>query len=86
MMKLATQYCTDGIFPSVIRNFSDEYLDINSWTTIKEIAPAFNDTFVFCKLFNKWIDCNKLFVPRTTQRGLCYSFNTLSVYQMFTNE
>lgn len=85
-MKLASQYCTDDIFPSVVSEFSDEYLDVNSWTTIKEIAPAFNETFVFCKLFDKRFDCGMLFVPRTTERGICYSFNTLNVYQMFTNE
>lgn len=86
MMKLASQYCSDGIFPSVTKNFSDEYLDINSWATIMEIAPEFNETFIACKLFGKWIDCYNLFVPRTTERGLCYSFNTLNVDEMFTNE
>lgn len=85
-MKLASQYCYDSVFPSVTRNFSDEYLDDSVWSAINEIAPAFNETFVFCKLFDKWVDCNKLFVPRTTERGLCYSFNTLNVYEMFTDE
>lgn len=85
-MKLASQYCYDSVFPSVTRNFSDEYLDDDTWSAINEIAPAFNDTFVYCKLFNRMMDCDKLFVPRTTERGLCYSFNTLNVYEMFTNE
>lgn len=85
-MKLASQYCYDSVFPSVARNFSDEYLDDDTWSVINEIAPAFNDTFIVCKLFDKLIDCGKLFVPRTTERGLCYSFNTLSVREMFTDE
>lgn len=85
-MKLASQYCYDSVFPSVTQNFSDEYLDDNTWSTINDIAPEFNETFVFCKLFGKWVDCGDLFVPRTTERGLCYSFNTLNVDEMFTNE
>lgn len=66
----------------------DEYSkdDEDIWDTINGIAPAFNETFVFCKLFNKWIDCNKLFVPQITGRGLCYTFNSLNANDMFTNE
>lgn len=85
-MKLATQFCFDGITPEDTGLFSDEYLDADIWNTIINIAPAFNETFVFCKLFGKIIDCEKLFYPQITERGLCYTFNTFNVHEMFTNE
>lgn len=85
-MKLVNQCCFDGIALNVTKNFSDEYLDENAWSTFNDIAPAFNETFIFCKLFGSLFDCDKLFVPRTTERGLCYTFNTLDVHDLFTNE
>lgn len=85
-MKLVSQYCFEGTAPYVTSKFPDDYIDDDTWSTINELAPPFNETFVFCKLFNKRIDCNKLFVPQITDRGLCYIFNTLNANEMFTDE
>lgn len=87
-MKLVKQFCFEHQSPSVTDEFVDEYLkdDDNIWNIINAIAPAFNETFVLCKLFNKWIDCKKLFVPQITGRGLCYTFNTLNANEMFTDK
>lgn len=85
LMKLVSQYCFEGSSSYLINKFPDEYLDDDTWSTINEIAPAFNETFIFCKLFNKWVECNKLFVPQITERGLCYTFNAFA-NEMFTNE
>lgn len=85
-MKLASQCCFDGVAPNVTKKISDQYLDDNTWSTFIDIAPAFNETFIFCKLFGKKTDCRELFVPRTTERGLCYTFNSLNFHDMHTNE
>lgn len=89
-MKLAYQLCSPFVYSKsfgsrIATNFSDDYLNDDIWNTINDYAPAFNETFMFCKLFNKWIDCGKLFVPQITQRGLCYTFNTLNFHELFTN-
>lgn len=89
MMKLANQFCYEGSTSGIFSGVSNEYLDDDAddlLNTINEFAPAFNETFVFCKLFGKRIDCDKLFVRRTTERGLCYTFNTLNAHELFTNE
>ena len=86
VLKLSSLICFDGVKPCACGNFSDDYLDNNIWGSIQDLAPAFSDTFVHCKLFNKKIDCGTLFVPRTTERGQCYSFNTLNHHEMFTDE
>lgn len=85
-MKMASQFCFEGFLDGMNNKFSDEYLDEEMWNTINDIAPPFNETFVFCKLFNKWIDCDKLFYQRSTERGLCYTFNTLNIHEMYTDE
>ena len=86
-MKLAGQFCYDHVAPVMIDQFSDEYLnDDDIWDTINEIAPEFNETFIVCKMRNKWIPCEKLFIPQITERGLCYTFNTLNADEMFTNK
>lgn len=85
-MKLACQLCFEGTAPNLTKSFSDEYFDDNTWSIINEVAPPFNETITDCKLFNKRIDCGKLFVPRTTERGLCYTFNTINADEMFADE
>lgn len=86
-LKLITQFCNEGFSPpKETEHFSDEYLNDEIWSTIDGIAPAFNETYIFCKLFNKRIDCGKLFVPRITERGLCYTFNGLNGRDMFTTK
>lgn len=88
-MKFANQFCYEGTTSGLFSGFTDKYLEDdedNLWNTINEIAPAFNETLINCKLFGKEINCDKLFVARTSERGLCYTFNTLNAYQMYTNE
>lgn len=86
LMQLASQYCFDGSSPDMLEKFPDKYLDDDVFDAINGIVPALNETLIFCKLFNKWIKCDELFVPQITERGLCYSFNTLNVHDMFANE
>lgn len=88
MIKLVSQFCFDieGFAVKAIDKFPDEYLDDEMWNIANDIAPAFNETFINCKLFNKRIDCDKIFFPQMTERGLCYTFNTLNVQDMYTTQ
>lgn len=86
VMKLARQFCFEGMTRNATGRFLDDYLDDDIWETYNDITPAFNETFAFCKLFNKRVDCAKLFFPQITEKRLCYSFNSLNVRDMFTDE
>lgn len=86
-MKLVNQCCFDGFAPKRIKRFSDDdYFDDNTWSTLNNIAPALNETFIYCKLFGETRNCSDLFVPRKSERGLCYTFNSLNPHDMFTDE
>lgn len=88
-MNVANQFCYEGSGSIMFSRFSNKYLDAEEddlWDTISDFAPPFNETLVDCKLFGEQIDCDKLFVARTSARGLCYTFNTLNSYEMYTNE
>lgn len=86
IMKVVGHLCEDGLSKRVLNLFPDEYMDLDMWSTIKEITPNFNDTFVFCQIFDKPEDCERLFNPIITESGLCYTFNALHVADMLTNE
>lgn len=85
VMKLACQFCFDDFTLDFTRSFSDEYLDDHTWSDFNEMAPAFNETIIQCILFNEQINCEQLFFPQITDRGLCYTFNAFSVHEMFTS-
>lgn len=83
-MKVASQIC-DDVFGAGIRSFySDDFADDSFVATISQMAPIYEDTVVFCKIFNRWSDCRNLLFPLYTGEGICYTFNSMNFNEMFT--
>uniref|UniRef100_A0A1A9WD09 Pickpocket protein 28 n=1 Tax=Glossina brevipalpis TaxID=37001 RepID=A0A1A9WD09_9MUSC len=53
---------------------------------LSEIMPAFNETFLRCKWRNSLQNCANLFHKFITDDGICYSFNSLSVEEIYRQE
>lgn len=85
-MKVATQLCEDRPNFSFLNMLNDLYVNDSMFNAIFKIAPEFKETIVMCKLFDTWTDCNELLFPILTKKGLCYSFNALSLQKSLSNE
>lgn len=63
-------------------NFTNsEFFDI-----LKELAPTYNDTMMFCKWRNEVNFCDALFRTTLTEEGVCYTFNALNSRDIYTDE
>lgn len=85
-MKVASQICDEWISSDIVTHLSDNFTDNSIYSIITEMAPAFEDTLTFCKLFNKNIDCSKIFFPIFTDEGLCFTFNSMYVKDVVTDQ
>lgn len=86
-MKVINQLCEFGKKQkNLTKLFPDLYAPRSVYRTIMENVPELNETFVFCKLFNKWINCSEIFFPTLTNQGYCYSFNTVRLSEYLTDE
>lgn len=86
LMSVASKLCEEDIVNEIIDHLPDEYLDEETLATIKEIAPDFKETFVSCSLFGAEKNCDKIFYPIITERGLCYTFNSLNLREIVTDQ
>lgn len=86
MMKVAVQFCEERIASRIVGKFVDDYADDSILSMIKDMAPKLKQTIVDCKMFNMWINCDKIFTPIVTEAGLCYTFNALDKREIVTNQ
>lgn len=85
-MKIVSQLCDDWTANDILEFFTDNFSDNSVLNTIKDIVPRFEDSFLFCKLFDKWTSCDKYLFPIITEEGLCYIFNAVNINETISNE
>lgn len=86
IMKVISQICDEFAAKDVFKFFPDNFTDNSILSIFKSLTPKFNVTMFTCKLFDKWTTCEEFFVPIVTEEGICYTFNSFSVFEMITNE
>lgn len=70
-----------------IFEFRSKFANDSIYSTIKDIAPAFNETLGFCSSpVESDSTCPKLFTLVWTGNGLCYAFNALNSHEIYTEE
>lgn len=67
-------------------HFGHKLINESVYKLIHDMAPAFYDTMFFCMWQTKARSCMETFVPVITELGLCYAFNMLNSWDVFTNE
>lgn len=66
--------------------FGTEFINESIFDVIKDMAPSINGTFNKCSWNYKLNSCSEYFKPVFTGDGLCYTFNSLNSYEIYTEE
>ncbi|XP_073843681.1 pickpocket 26 [Musca autumnalis] len=53
---------------------------------LRDVMPEFEETFMKCKWRNVGTECGELFHTFITDDGPCYTFNTLSAFEIYRDE
>lgn len=85
-MRVALQICSEWIGSDMRTKFDDNFINNSILSTISTIAPTLNDTFVFGKLFNLIANYVELLLPIYTEEGLCFTFNSMNINDILTDE
>lgn len=85
-MSVASQLCDDHLSHGIFDILPIDYMDNTFVSTIVDLLPKFEDTMDYCKFFDKWDDCDTFLFPAITEEGVCYSFNSLSLEELSTDE
>lgn len=87
IMKAINQVCEQSAFTqNISKLFPDDTDDNSILDIIDSVAPDFSETFVLCKLFDRWKNCSEMLTPIITEKGKCYSFNSLNLLDYLKNE
>lgn len=82
---MASQLCDSGIGADLQNLFPDKYSDRSIIDTINDLQHSLDDTTAFCRFLDEWVNCSEILSPIISEKGLCYSFNTLHMYDYGTN-
>lgn len=75
-MNIVIQLCEDNDTPIDV-HLPGNFDDSKPLEVIRRLAPIFKDTFLQCFFRDVWHECESLFSPMFTEKGLCYTFNGL---------
>lgn len=67
-------------------DFGEEYANASIYKTLTDMAPTLNDTIATCEWQHKETECSELFSPKLTTEGLCFTFNSLSAHEMYSEK
>lgn len=83
-MNALSQICVD----EYMFDYDEEFANVSIFDVFEEMAPILNDTIRACLWKNNGDDdtCSNLFVPLTTEEGLCFSFNILNSNETYTDK
>lgn len=85
-MRAACQLCDESFNSEIRRFFPENFTDNSILSTIAEMAPTLNDTFINCEYRKRFPKCSKLLFRVYTEAGLCYTYNSLRLNDILTDE
>lgn len=85
-MKVINQLCDFRQNSNISKLFFDVYANDSIHDTMIQFEPHMNETFVYCKLFDKWVNCSEIFFRTLSATGFCYSFNVIRLSEYLTDE
>lgn len=86
IMALALQQCEREPDEKILKLFPNMYLNESVYRTMRKILPKFEETIFQCKFSDKWRNCSEIMFQSLTDKGLCYSFNRISLPEYLTDE
>lgn len=85
-MKVVAQFCEERPDSNLLKLLPDLYADDSMYETMIDVGPDFNETFILCKMFDRWIDCGEILFRTMSESGFCQSFNTIRLEELFTDQ
>lgn len=82
-LNFLAQVCPN--LPDLIRK-DMKYTNESIYDIIKEISPDVESIFLGCFPKRDKVPCLEAVAPVYTEEGLCFAFNTLNSYEIFTDE
>lgn len=69
-------------------DYDGEHANASIFETFEEMAPILNETLRVCALKDDDSDdtCSRIFVPISTEEGLCFAFNALNSAETYTDK
>lgn len=71
-------YNRDDLEPLIT---TDELYDL-----IYDMAPTFEDTIKICWWLGKLVNCSDIVFPVMTEEGICFTYNSLNSYEIYSDK
>lgn len=85
-MGLAVQMCEKEQDQQIFKLLPNVVFNDSVYYSMVQLLPEFDETIVMCNLFGNWTKCVDIMYPTLSERGTCYSFNTISLKEYVTDE